>query len=107
MTVECKKEELQHLKYIIYLYFILREKIEDATMMTFLQVTYRQDKTTAVCLQKYTSAYYLEKENAYLGNQKHESVWKIANCSDVVLHMENAQGKCTLQSGNKLVIECN
>lgn len=58
-------------------------------MMTFLQVMYRQDKATAVCLYKCTSGYYLGKENAYLGD-KHESIWKIANCSDVELHVENA-----------------
>lgn len=36
MAVECKKEYLQYFKYIIYIYFILREKIEDTTMITFV-----------------------------------------------------------------------
>jgi len=36
MTVEWKKEDLQCFKYINYIYFVLREKIEDTTKMPFL-----------------------------------------------------------------------
>lgn len=50
---------------------------------------YKQNITTAVCLWKCTSGGFWE-ENAYLGDQKHESIWKIISCSDVVLHLENA-----------------